>query len=193
MVRHMPPVRNLRPGHVVIYPNRGKAGSKLIKAIVTALLLVSAALILIVTIAAWSKLQGLKPVNIIWALLYVVMAFYVFRWNRGLLPLAAALAILMLILAVIAGLGAAGTSWFDRNHVGYAAPHSLFGGNWFGPDTIGALTLIIAPVQALLIFFSMQGFAQGWNVEQEVPEEEARRLQGGRGSTPPGSPAPAAA
>jgi hypothetical protein len=193
MVRHMPPVRNLRPGYTVIYPNRDKAGSKLVKLIVTVLLLISAGLILIVTVAAWSKLQGLKPVNLIWALLDVIIAFYVFRWNRGLLPIAAALAILLLILAVIAGLGAAGTSWFDRNHVGYAAPHMLFGGKGLGPDTIGAITLIIAPVQALLIFFAMQGFAQGWNVEEEVPEEEARRRRGDRGTSGSGSPAPATA
>jgi hypothetical protein len=69
----------------------------------------------------------------------------------------------------------------------------LFGGKGLSPDTIGAITLIIAPVQALLIFFSMQGFAQGWNVEQEVPEEEARRRRGGRNTSGSGSPAPATA
>ena len=63
----MPPVRNLRPGYTVIYPNRGKAASKVTKAIVSLLLLVSVVLILIVTIGGWSKLQGLKPVNLIWA------------------------------------------------------------------------------------------------------------------------------
>ncbi len=191
MVRYVPPVRNLRPGYVVIYPNRGKAASKATKAIVVLLLLVSVVLMLIVTLAAWSKLQGLKPVNIAWALVYVLAAFYIARWNRGLLPLAAALAILLLILAVIAGTGAAGTSWFDRNHAGYAAAHTIFGGKGLGPDTIGLVTLLIAPVQVLLIFFSMQGFIQGWNVEVEVSEEEARK----RGHKPssPSSPTPATA
>jgi len=89
MVRYVPPVRNLRPGHVVIYPNRGKAASKATKLIVILLLLISVVLMLIVTLAGWSKLQGLKPVNIAWALLYLVAAFYIARWNRGLLPLAA--------------------------------------------------------------------------------------------------------
>ena len=56
------------------------------------------------------------------ALLYVIIAFYIARWARGLLPIAAALAILLLILAVIAGTGLAGTSWFDRNHFGFAPP-----------------------------------------------------------------------
>ena len=191
MVRHMPPVRNLRPGYTIIYPNRDKAGSRLIKLVVTVLLLISAALILIVTIGAWSKLQGMKPVNIVWALVYVVIAFYVFRWTRGLLPIAAALAILLLILAVIAGLGVSGTSWFDRNHVGYAGPHTMFGGAGLGSNTAGLVTLLIAPVQALLIFFAMQGFAQGWNVELEVPEAEARRRRGGAGGSSTAAPAPA--
>ncbi|HEY8762991.1 MAG TPA: hypothetical protein VIM18_02255 [Solirubrobacteraceae bacterium] len=187
----MPPVRNMRPGHVVIYPNRGKAASKATKSIVILLLLVSVVLMLIVTLAGWSKLQGLKPVNIAWALLYLVAAFYIARWNRGLLPLAAALAILLLILSLIAGTGAAGTSWFDRNHPGYAAAHTIFGGKGLGPDALGLVTLLMAPIQVLLIFFSMQGFAQGWNVEVEVSEEEARK-RGHRPSSP-SSPEPATA
>ena len=54
----------------------------------------------------------------------------------------------------------------------------------------GLVTLLIAPVQVLLIFFAMHGFAQGWNVEVEVPIDEAK----GRGQTPaapPAEPAPA--
>ena len=48
-----------------------------------------------------------------------------------------------------------------------------------------------APVQALLIFFAMRGFAQGWNVEVEVPEDEAKR--GGKSPSSPSSAEPAAA
>jgi hypothetical protein len=124
-------------------------------------------------------------------LLYLVAAFYIARWNRGLLPLAAALAILLLILSVIAGTGVAGTSWFDRNHPGYAAADTIFGGKGLGPDALGLVTLLMAPIQVLLIFFSMQGFAQGWNVEVEVSEEEARK-RGHRPSSP-SSPEPATA
>jgi hypothetical protein len=176
----MPPVRNLPPGYTVIHPNRDKATCKVTKAIVVLILLVSIGLMLIVTIGGWSKLQGLKPVNFAWCLVYLLIAVYVWRWTRGLLPIAAALAILLLILSLIAGTGVSGTSWFDRNHFGYAAPQSLFGGNGLGPDLLGTVTLLIVPVQVLLIFFSMRGFAQGWNVELEVPIDEARR----RGSTP---------
>jgi hypothetical protein len=182
----MPQGRTLTPGHKVVYPNRDKAASKATKAIVVLILLVSVALMLIVTIGGWSKLQGLKPVNIAWALIYLIIAFYVARWNRGLLPIAAALAILLLILAVIAGTGASGTSWFDRNHFGFASPHSLFGGKGLSPDVLGTVTLLLAPVQVLLIAFAMYGFSQGWNVEVERPIDENAR----RGEDRPGSPPP---
>ena len=181
MVRNMPPARTLTPGYVVIFPNRDKATSKTTKAIVVLLLLVSVVLMLIVTIGGWSKLQGMKPVNFVWILAYLIMAFYIFtRWARGLLPITAGLAILLLMMSVIAGLGASGTSWFDRHNAGYAGAQSLFGGAGLSPNMLGLITLLIAPVQVLLIFFAMFGFSQGWNVELEVPIEEAKK----RGYTP---------
>ena len=183
--------RQTRPGYKVVYPNRGKAASQVTKLIVVAILLASVVLMLIVTIGGWSKLQGLKPLNFAWCIVYLIVAYYVLRWNRGVLPIAAALAILLLIIALIAGTGIAGTSWFDRNHHGFAAPHTLFGGKGLGPDVLGAVTLIIAPVQLLLIVFAMYGFSQGWNVEQEVRDDEGRRRRGeGSGSGAP-EPAPA--
>jgi len=192
MFRDMPVGKTLTPGYTVIYPNREKASSKTTKAIVVLIMLASVALMLIVTVGGWSKLQGMKPVNFVWCLAYVIMAFYIFRWNRGLLPITAALAILLLIMSVIAGTGAAGTSWFDRNSFGFAGAQSLFGGSGLNPDFLGLITLLIAPVQLLLILFAMYGFAQGWNVELEVPIEEARR-RGYQVSGPPSGAAPATA
>ena len=128
----MAQVRNITPGYVVIHPNREKAACKLVRLIVVLILLASVALMLILTIGGWSKLAGMKPLNFIWALLYLVCAFYIWRWARGLLPIAAALGILLLIVAVIAGTGLAGTSWFDRNHYGFAPAQSLFGGSGLG-------------------------------------------------------------
>jgi hypothetical protein len=183
----VPPVRHLPPGYTVIRPNRDKAVCKTTKLIVVLILLISVGVMLVITIGGWSKLQGLKPLNFAWCLVYLIFAFYVNRWNRGLLPIAAAMAILLLILALIAGTGVSGTSWFDRSHFGYGAPQSLFGGTGLTPNTLGVLTLVLVPVQALLILFAMRGFGQGWNVELEVPIEEARR----RGSTP-AVPPPAA-
>jgi hypothetical protein len=164
---------------VVIHPNRGKPAAKTMKAIVVLLLLVSVGLMLIITFGGWSKLQGLKPVNFAWCLIYLVIAYYVWRWNRGVLPIAAALAILLLLVTLIAGTGQFGsssaTSWFDRNHVGFAAPHSIFGGKGLSPDFLGLMVVLLIPVQALLIVFAMLAFGQGWNVEMEVPIDEAKR------------------
>lgn len=188
MVRNM--ARTVSPGHVVVYPNREKAASKMTKWIVVLLLLVSVALMVILIIGGWSKLQGMKVVDIVWCVVYLILAFYVGgRWSRGALTLSAALGILLLITALIAGSGLSGTSWFDRNSFGFAAPHALFGGKGLSPDVLGFITLLLAPVQLLLILFAMFGFIQAWNVETEAPIEEARR----RGYRTPSSPEPAAA
>jgi hypothetical protein len=173
-------VRNVSPGYVVIHPNRDKAICKVTKLIVVGLLIASVVLMVILTVGGWSKLQGMKPVNFMWSAAYLVIAYYVLRWARGLLPIAAALAVLLLIIAVISGLGLDGTSWFDRNHHGFGAAESLFGGNGLNPDVLGTITLLLIPVEIALVVFAMIGFAQGWNVELEVPEDEARR----RGSKP---------
>jgi hypothetical protein len=174
--------RTVTPGYTVVFPNREKASSKMMKALVTLILLVSVGLLLIVTIGGWSQLEGMKPLNFFWCIAYLIIAFYIFaRWSRGMLPIAAGLAILLLMVALVAGLGLSGTSWFDRSHAGFAHAQSLFGGNGLSADTLGTVTLLIVPVQLLLIIFALQAFAQGWNVEQEVPIEEARR----RGYNPP--------
>jgi hypothetical protein len=185
MFRMMARVQNLRPGYTVTYPNREKATSNVIKAIVVLLLLASVVLMLIITIGGWSELEGEQPLNFLFILIYLIFAFYIARWQRGLLPMAAALGIVLLILAVIAATGASGTSWFDRNHLGFAPPQSLFGGRGLSPDVLGIATVLLIPVQALLIVFAMQGFAQGWNVEVEVPIDQSRRGDG--------APVPAAA
>ncbi len=178
--------RTISPGYAVVFPNREKAASKLMKALVALILLVSVGLLLIVTIGGWSQLEGMKPLNFFWCIAYVILAVYVFRWKRGMLPIAAGLAILLLMIAIVAGLGLSGTSWFDRSHAGFAQAQSLFGGTGLSADTLGTITLMLIPVQVLLIVFAMRAFAQGWNVEQEVPIEEARK----RGYNPPESSPP---
>jgi hypothetical protein len=183
-------VRKIRPGYTVIRPNRDKASCQVTKLVVVLILIVSVVIMLALTIGGWSELEGLKPVNFIWCIVYAVMAFYIWRWARGLLPIAAALAVLLLIVAVIAGTGLSGTSWFDREHAGFANAQSLFGGAGLSDSMLGFLTILLIPVQVALIVFAMIGFAQGWNVELEVSEDEARR----RGSTPAArGPQPAAA
>jgi lysylphosphatidylglycerol synthetase-like protein (DUF2156 family) len=176
----MAQVRNVQPGYAVIHPNRDKQVCKLTKLVIVGFLIATIALILILTFGGWSKLEGMKIVNFIWGGLYVVLGFYILRWARGLLPIAAALAVLLLIIAVIAAFGLAGTSWFDRNTTGFAAAQSIFGGTGLSDDVLGTITVILIPVEIALIVITMIGFAQDWNVELEVPEDEARR----RGSKP---------
>jgi hypothetical protein len=173
-------VRNVRPGHAVIHPNRDKVICKITKIIIVAILLATVALVLILTIGGWSKLEGMKPVNFLWCLLDLGLAIFVLRWSRGLLPIAAGLAILLLVIAAIAGLGLAGTSWFSRNRHGFAVAQSMLGGRGLADNVLGTVTVLLIFVELALIITSMIGFAQGWNVEIEVTEEEARK----RGSKP---------
>jgi lysylphosphatidylglycerol synthetase-like protein (DUF2156 family) len=148
---------------VLVHPNRDKAEAKATRAIVILLLLASAALILIVTIGGWSALQGAQVISFALAAIYLLMAFYVSRWNRGVLPVSAGLAILFAVIAAVAG-----PAWFDRDKAGFSQPS-------LDPSILGLLTLIIVPVQLLLVAFAMRGFQQQWNVEVEVPREDADR------------------
>lgn len=167
------PARSLKPGYVVTYPNRDKRSSRATRVAVALVLALSALLMLFVTIAGWSKLAGLEPINLIWCGTYFVMAFYVLRWARGLLPIAIGLAALMFVFAVIAETAAAGVSWSDRSAPGYAPVHTLFGGAGPSPSTLGAFTIVLAITQGLLIAVAIYGFRQAWNVEYEVPAGSA--------------------
>ncbi len=145
-------------------PNRDKASSKTTRAIIVALLLISAALMLVVMLGGWSALQSGAVLQLAYVVLYLVMAYYIGQWNRGPLPVAAALAIILGIFAVIAG-----PQWFQRDKAGFSTPDSIFGTTGLAADTLGVVTLLLVPLQALLIFFSMQGFRQDWHVEVERP------------------------
>jgi lysylphosphatidylglycerol synthetase-like protein (DUF2156 family) len=169
----MSPARAVKPGYVVTYPNREKPSSRATRTAVAVVLAVSALLMLFVTVGGWSKLAGLEPLNIIWCLVYLVMAFYVMRWARELLPIAVGLAALMFVFTLIAETAAAGISWNDRNGPGYAPVHALFGGGGLSPSTLNALTVVIAITQALLIAAAVYGFSQAWNIEFEVPAADA--------------------
>jgi len=158
---------------VLEHPNRDKAESKATRAAVILLLLTSAVLILVVTLGGWSQLQGATFVSFVYIVVYVVMAFYVARWNRGVLPVAAALAILFAVVAAVAA-----PAWFERDEAGFDDPA-------LEPSILGFLTLILVPVQVLLIAFAMRGFQQQWHVEVEVSPDVTDR--GGAGGPPGGS------
>jgi hypothetical protein len=148
------------PGVRIEHPNRAKAASKLTRLIVVVLLLVSAFLVAVVTVGGWDVLQGAKALQIAYILVYLVIAFFVMRWSRGVLPLAAALAIVLLIFAAVSA-----PAWFDRDKAGFTDPT-------IDEGILGLITALLVPVQILLIAFAMSGFRQAWNVEVEQPVDE---------------------
>jgi predicted small secreted protein len=158
------------------HPNRRKAASKLTRAVVVLLLLVSAVLVAIVTVGGWDVLEGAKALQVAYIVVYLVIAFFVLRWSRGVLPLAAALAIVLLIFAAVSA-----PAWFDRDEPGFSEPT-------LDEGILGLVTALIVPVQLLLIAFAMSGFRQAWNVEVERPDDERPPQRPDRGG-----PAPAAA
>ena len=137
------------------HPNRKKAASKITRLIVVVLLLASAGLLALVTWGGWDTLEGAKALQIAYIGLYLVMAFFVLRWSRGVLPVTSALAIIMLIFAAVSA-----PQWFDRDKAGFTSPA-------LDESLLGLLTALIVPLQILLIAFAMSGFRQAWNVEVE--------------------------
>jgi len=75
---------------------------------------------------------------------------------------AAALAVLFAVIAIVAAPG-----WFERDKAGFDDPA-------LEPGILGLLTLILIPVQMLLIAFSLRGFNQEWNVEVEIGGGESQ-------------------
>jgi len=140
---------------VIEHPNRDTASSRGTRALVVALMLASAALLAVATAGGWSRLQGAKPVQIAYVVLYLVIAYYVARWRHGMLPVVAALAIVLLLFAAISG-----PQWFDRDGAGFDDP-------LLGSSILGVITLLLVPLQVLLIVFAAQGFSQRWGIEYE--------------------------
>ena len=110
-----------------------------------------------ITLGGWTRLEGGKIFALLFVAIYVLFAFLVARWNRGVLPVASALAI---ILAIFAGIAA--PAWFDRAKEGLSDPA-------LPPDLLGLLTLLMVPLQVILIAVAMVAFNQDWHVEEERP------------------------
>jgi hypothetical protein len=130
------------------------------KWVIVLLLLLTAGLAGLITIGGWSVLQGGGGMGIvcaIYAILYFFFAFLVARWRRGILPLAAALS---MILAIFCAVGAA--SWFARDKAGF--DQALL-----SSSVVGVLVIILALVQLVVIVAALYGFNQGWNIEEERP------------------------
>jgi hypothetical protein len=153
-------VGEVRPGYELWRPNREKAGSVTTKFVIVLLLLATSAIAALITIGGWSLLKGgggMGIVCIVYVVLYAFFAFLVARWSRGILPVAAALS---MILAIFCAVGA--DSWFARDKAGFdeaLLPSSL----------IGALVVILCVLQLVLIAAAFYGFSQEWHVEEERP------------------------
>ena len=152
-------VTEVRPGYELWRPNREKASSKSMKGLVALVLIVSAVLLIIVTLGGWERLQGssVAAMSLVYAGLYILFAILIFGWNRGLLPVAASLAIILAIFAAIAG-----PAWFARSKDGLDSPA-------LPEDLLGLLTVVLVPVQLLLIVVALLAFNQEWHVEEERP------------------------
>jgi hypothetical protein len=142
------------------HPNRERPGAKATKTVVAALLVASAVLILIVLIGGWTVQAGARWVAALYAIVYFVMAYYVLRWRRGVLAMAAGLSLLFVLMLapVLPG-------WFERTKSGYAV-------SLLPAEILGLLAVLIVVLQVLLVVASMVGFNQGWNLEIEERSEE---------------------
>lgn len=166
-------VGEVRPGYELWRPNREKAGSVSTKFVIVLLLAATAMLAAIITIGGWSLMKGgggMGFICAIYAILYAFFAFLVARWSRGILPVAAALS---MILAIFCAVGA--DSWFARDKSGFdeaLLPSAL----------IGTLVIVLGLLQLVLIAFALYGFNQEWHVEEERPIGSGEDY--GAGATP---------
>ena len=152
-------VAEVRPGYELWRPNREKPEAKTMKAVIAFVLLVSAGLLIVITVGGWEHLLGTSVafMSLAWAGLYILFAILVARWQRGVLPVAAALAVILAIFAAIAA-----PEWFARSKDGLDSPA-------LPEDLLGLLTAIVVPVQLVLVVVAMIGFNQNWHVEEERP------------------------
>jgi presenilin-like A22 family membrane protease len=146
---------------VIDHPNRDRASSKSTRVAVVLVLLVSIGLMLVVALGGWDELQGSKALLVGYLLIYVLATYLVVRWNRGILPVIAALAIILGIFAAVSAPG-----WFDRDAPGFGQPA-------VDADVLGLVCIVLAVVQLVLLVIAMIGFRQAWNVEVEREAGEA--------------------
>ena len=147
-------------GNRLRHPNREKASSQATKTVVTLLLLASSVLIGVVLIGGWTQMQGARWLTAIYVVLYLIMAYYVFKWRRGILMMAAGAALLFVSMTA-PGL----PGWFERTKEGYAI-------GLLPAGVIGLLTVVIVIVQVLLVLAASVGFGQGWNLEIEERSQD---------------------
>jgi hypothetical protein len=153
-------VGEVRPGYELWRPNREKAQSVTTKFVLVLLLAATAAVAALVAITGFSLMTGgggMAIACLIYAALYAFFAFLVWRWSRGILPVAASLS---MILAIFCAVGV--DSWFARDKAG-------FDEGLISSSLIGLLVVILGLLQLVLIAACFYGFSQNWHVEEERP------------------------
>lgn len=168
LAEQKPPVR---------HPNRDLPESQTARTATLFLMVLTNLLLLVVALGGWSTLVGAKAVHIGFMVVFCIYIGYVVRWNRGVLPVIAATAVVLTVFALVAG-----PAWFARDKTGFAdsvLPATL----------LGTITLAIIPLQMLLVAVSMWGFMQKWNIEVEIKPGEpgGPPLQSPLSAPPPAS------
>ena len=174
-------VGEVRPGYELWRPNQEKAESIATKFVIVFLLLATSAIAALVAITGFSLLDGgggMGAVCLTYAALYAFFAFLVARWSRGILPVAAALSMILAIFGAVAA-----DSWFARDKAGFEEA-------LIPVPLIGLLVVLLVVVQLILVAVALHGFNQGWHVEEERPIGSGEDY--GAGAPPdPGAPQPA--
>ncbi len=174
-------IGEVRPGYELWRPNREKAESVTTKFVLAVLLAATAVIAALITITGFSLLTGgggMGIICLIYAALYAFFAFLVARWNRGILPVAAALST---ILAIFCATGA--ESWFARDKAG-------FDEGLISSSAIGLLVIVLLLLQVVVVAVSLYAFNQNWHVEEERPIGSGEDY--GAGASPDdGAPLPA--
>lgn len=174
-------VGEVRPGYELWRPNREKAASITTKFVLVLLLAATAAIAALITVTGFSLMtggSGMAIICLIYAALYAFFAFLVFRWNRGILPVAASLSV---ILAIFCATGA--DSWFARDKSG-------FDEGLIPSSAIGLLVIVLLLLQIVVTAVSLYAFNQNWHVEEERPIGSGEDY--GAGASPDdGEPLPA--
>lgn len=174
-------VGEVRPGYELWHPNREKAEVVTTKFVIVLLMLATAGIAALVTIAGWSVLSGggsMGTICLIFAVLYAFFAYRTAQWARGVLPVAAALSMILAIFCAIAA-----NSWFARDKAGFEEA-------LIPAPLIGLLVVILLLLQILLIAACLYGFNQEWHVEEERPIGSGEDYGAG---APPENGAPQAA
>ncbi len=136
------------------WPNREKASSKTMRAVVILTIAISTALMVLISLLGWDMFQQARTFQLIFIAINVIFVVQILRWSRGVLPMAAGLAT---IVAIFGGVSV--SSWWARDSPGYSDA-ALSG-------TLGTLTLLMVIVQVAVIVFAIAAFTQNWQIEVE--------------------------